>query len=100
MHVNGGPGGAGGPVGGPGTPTDPYKDAPYAKGKSFSGLNVLMCTQKNHSKPRIHDLANLMPSLFPGVTAQQTIVLSCMKQFNSTTTVARVWLLQALTPLP
>ena len=35
MHVNGGPGGAGGPVGGPGTPTDPYKDAPYAKGKHF-----------------------------------------------------------------
>ena len=35
MHVNGGPGGAGGPVGGPGTPTDPYKDAPYAKGKQF-----------------------------------------------------------------
>ena len=35
MHVNGGPGG-GGPVGGPGTPSDPYKDAPYAKGKSLS----------------------------------------------------------------
>ena len=34
MHVNGGPGG-GGPVGGPGTPSDPYKDAPYAKGKSL-----------------------------------------------------------------
>ena len=33
MHVNGGPGG--GPVGGPGTPSDPYKDAPYAKGKKF-----------------------------------------------------------------
>ena len=39
MHVNGGPGGAGGPVGGPGTPTDPYKDAPYAKGKQFSLLD-------------------------------------------------------------
>ena len=33
MHVNGGPGGAGGPVGG--TPNDPYKDAPYAKGKNL-----------------------------------------------------------------
>ena len=33
MHVNGGPGG---PVGGPGTPSDPYKDAPYAKGKKLT----------------------------------------------------------------
>ena len=41
MHVNGGPGGAGGPVGGPGTPTDPYKDAPYAKGKQFSLLDYI-----------------------------------------------------------
>ena len=41
MHVNGGPGGAGGPVGGPGTPTDPYKDAPYAKGKHFSLLDYI-----------------------------------------------------------
>ena len=34
MHVNGSPGG--GPLGGPGTPSDPYKDAPYAKGKKFT----------------------------------------------------------------
>ena len=48
----------------------------------YSGMNILLCYNQNHSKPSKDQLMQIFPDFFPGFTAEfkDTLVMSCSRQ--------------------